>query len=112
MTHRKIKVLEDGTRVYADYHRYTPKPEAERVYQRRKPDDPRAVRFGTEWLLPLDLAPEGARVMPETRPDTDAYEHAGIRGGCRCEPCRRPTAARWQARWRREQDRATVPVRP
>lgn len=105
MTHREIKVLEDGTRVYADYHRYTPKPLEERKYAVRKPDDPRAVRWGGQWLLPLEVLPEADRTMPETRPDTDAYDHAAKKRRCTCAPCRRPTAERWRKKWQRDQVR-------
>lgn len=33
------------------------------------------------------------RVMPETRPDTDAFEHPYL---CRCDVCRRPEAKKWK----------------
>ena len=100
MTHREVRVLEDGTRVYADYHRYRPLSGDERTYGVRKPDDPRAVRFHTKWFLPLELLDDGDRVMPETRPDDQTLEHSAI---CRCEVCSRPQAAgQWQRRARRE----------
>lgn len=70
---KKIVVLEDGTRVYSNYTKYVPVPDAERKYRRRKPDDPRARRWGGEWLLPLELTPDDQRVMPKTRPFTDAW---------------------------------------
>jgi hypothetical protein len=70
MTHHPIRVLEDGTRVYANYHRYKPKPISERKNGVNKPDDPRAVRFHTKWFLPLDVLPDDERVMPTTRPWT------------------------------------------
>lgn len=68
MTHHPIRVLEDGTRVYANYHRYRPKALDERKNGVNKPDDPRAVRFHTKWFLPLDVLPDEERVMPATRP--------------------------------------------
>lgn len=102
MTHRPVKVLSDGTRVYADYHRYKPKPAEDRVYGVNKPEDPRAVRFHGRWFLPLDVLADGDRVMPETRPDTDAYEHMDRRGACGCAVCSRPQAERWRSKWRRE----------
>lgn len=69
MTHRPIRELEDGTRVYADYHRYTPVPPEQRKYAVRKPDDPRAVRWRGDWLLPLETLPDEDRLLPATRPD-------------------------------------------
>lgn len=100
MTSHEVRVLEDGTRVYADGHRYRPKPRAERAYDVRKPDDPRAVRFHTQWFLPLELLDDAARVMPETRPDDQTLEHSAA---CRCAVCSRPQAAgQWRRRARRE----------
>lgn len=95
MTHRPVKVLADGTHVYKDYHRYKPMPDHLRKNKVRRPDDPRAVRWGGQWLLPLDLLPDEQRVMPETRPDSDTLEH---RAWCTCEVCSRPEAA---ILWRR-----------
>lgn len=82
MTHHPIKILEDGTRVYANYHRYKPMADELRTNKRRKPDDPRAVRFHTRWYLPLDLLPDEERVMPVTRPDLsrDWPKHARRKG--------------------------------
>lgn len=97
MTHREIKVLPDGTHWYKDGHGYKPKPEAERKYAKRKPDDPRAVRYRSDWYLPLDVLPDEARVMPETRPDEETLEH---RAWCRCTVCSRPQA---QVLWARRQ---------
>lgn len=68
MTHRPIKVLEDGTRIYASYHRYTPMADKDRTNKRRKPDDPRAVRFRANWFLPLPVLPDDERTMPVTYP--------------------------------------------
>lgn len=98
-----IKVLEDGTRVYSNYVRYVPVPEDERKYGRRKPDDPNAVFWSSRWWLPLELLPLADRLVPETRPDTDAYDHAGKRRRCKCDVCRRPESRRWRNQWRREQ---------
>ncbi len=95
MTHRPIRVMEDGSRVYADYHRYVPVPEAERKYRRLKPDNPEAVYFAKRWWLPLEVVPDEERVMPETRPDSLTLEH---RARCTCEVCQRPGAAEL---WRR-----------
>ena len=102
MTHRPIRVQEDGTRVYASYHRYKPLSDEERKYARRQPDDPRAVRWGGQWFLPLEVLPEAERVMPATRPDSDAYEHMSQSLTCACEVCLRPAAERWRRRWRRD----------
>lgn len=99
MTHREIRVLPDGTHRYKDGHRYRPKAEHERAYGIRKPDDPRAVRFGSTWYLPLDVLPDEARVMPETRPDEETLDHWA---GCRCDVCKRPEAlVLWRRRARR-----------
>lgn len=97
------RVLEDGTRVYrGSYVKYKPVPESERVYRVRKPDDPRAVRWKGDWLLPLSFIPDDSRAMPATRPDDDAYDHMNSRLGCDCEVCLRPEAERYRRRWRRE----------
>ena len=98
-----IKVLDDGTRVYSNYVRYKPLSDSERKYGKRKPDDPRAVLFQGNWYLPLELLPIEERDWPLTRPDTDAYDHAGKRRRCKCDVCRRPEARRWRNQWRREQ---------
>ena len=92
----------DGTRVYDKGYRYRPKPPEERTYAVRKPDDPRAVRWHGQWLLPLPLATESERVMPATRPDSDAYEHAGRTVMCGCDVCVRPEADRWRRKRLRE----------
>jgi hypothetical protein len=100
VTHREILTLPDGTRVYADGHRYRPVPISERKNQVRRPDDPRAVRFHGNWFLPLQLLSPNRREMPETRPDDQTLEHAAT---CRCEVCRRPGATRlWRMRAKRE----------
>lgn len=96
MTHRKIRTLEDGTRVYADYHRYKPMRDEDRTYQVRKPDDPRAVRFGSTWYLPLELLADEQRTMPETIPDAETLAHPAW---CMCHVCRRPQATEVWRRW-------------
>lgn len=93
----------DGTRVYTGGRTYRPVPEEQRKYARRKPADPRAVPYGGKWFLPLELIDDAARVMPATRPDTDAYDHAHLRPRCRCEVCKRPEALRWRQKWQRDQ---------
>ena len=75
MTHRPIREEADGTRVYSNYTRYKPVPEEKRKYARRRPDDPRAVRWGGEWLLPLPVLPDDERTMPATRPFRDARKN-------------------------------------
>lgn len=103
MTHHKIRVLEDGTRVYSNYTRYKPMADEDRTNKVRKPADPRAVRFHGTWLLPLELQPEEQRVMPETRSDEEAYDHAHKRPRCRCHVCTREGAQRYINKWRKEQ---------
>lgn len=94
MTHRPIRTEPDGTRVYATGQRYKPRTLEERKYGVNKPDDPRAVRFHGKWFLPLELLPDEQRgPVPETRPDTDAYEHSLL---CQCDVCCRPEAVRWR----------------
>lgn len=110
MTHHEIKVLEDGTRVYSNHTRYKPLPLEKRKYKVRKPEDPRAVLYHGVWFLPLSVLTDDMRSMPETRPDTDAYEHAGKRRRCRCNVCHRPTALKWENKWRKEQ--GLKPLRP
>lgn len=101
MTHNELRRIEpDGTRVYSNYEKYRPVPPEERKYGINKPDDPRAVRFGGTWFLPLDLAPDTERVMPETRSDEEAYEHALKTLLCRCRVCLRPEAKVFRERAR------------
>jgi len=102
VTSNPIRVLDDGTRVYSNRVRYRPKADSERVYKKRKPDDPRAVLYQGNWFLPLELVPLDDRQVPETRPDTDAYEHASKPRKCKCNVCRRPESRRWRNQWRRE----------
>ncbi len=99
MTHREVRQDADGSRVYADGHRYQPVPPEERVNAIRRPDDPRAVRFHGRWFLPLDVLPEAARSLPETRPDEETLEH---RAACTCPVCARPAA---RILWRRARRR-------
>lgn len=94
-----LRVEDDGTVVYTSYGRYRPKKKEDRIYDVRQPDDPRAVRFWGSWYLPLEVLPEGARRLPETRPDDVAYDHARKPLPCPCEPCSRPTAEFWQRRY-------------
>ena len=110
MTHHQLRRVEaDGTRVYENYHRYKPLAPEERTYAVRRPDDPRAVRFHTQWFLPLEVVSDGARTMPETRPDDETLEHPAR---CRCQVCRRPQAAiLWRRRAARDA-RATASASP
>lgn len=96
MTHHPIKVLEDGTRVYSNGTRYKPKAKEDRAYAIRKPPVAGAERRGGTWFHPLVLLPLEARSWPETRPDTDAYDHASKPRKCRCNVCKRPEAKRWR----------------
>lgn len=105
MTHHPIKTLSDGTRVYSNGVRYKRKKISERKYRIRKPDDPNAILWNGNWFLPLDLLPDEARTAPLTRPDTDAYDHAGKPRKCRCDVCRRPEAQRWRDKALRDQMR-------
>lgn len=100
MTRGPVRVEADGTRVYAKGRRYKPLTAAERRYGVRRPDHPGAVRWHGEWLLPLPLLPDPERVLPETRPDTDAYEHWWENAMCRCAVCRRPQAEEYRRRAR------------
>jgi hypothetical protein len=100
MTHRPIRTEADGTRVYADYHRYRPKKLSERAYGINKPDDPAAVRFYGRWFLPLPVLPDEQRVLPETIPDNETLLH---KARCLCRVCRRPQSAEL---WRRRRARS------
>ena len=110
MTHNPIRVLEDGTRVYSNGVRRKPVPEHLRKYGHRKPDVEGAVLWSSRWWLPLVLIEDDKRVMPVTRPDTDAYDHMVKPRKCKCDVCKRPEAKRWKNQWRREQRQMrTVP---
>lgn len=102
MTHHPIKTLPDGTRVYSNGTRYKPKSATERKYRVRKIEDPRAYFWHGEWYLLWEMAPDADRVMPETRPDTDAYDHAEKKPRCKCRVCKRPEALRWREKRLRE----------
>ena len=102
MTSHPVTVLPDGTRVYSNRTKYTPVPAEQRKKISRKPDDPRAVRWKGDWLLPLDLLGDDQRQFPETRPDTEAYDHMAKTHRCRCVVCRRPGARRWKRMYRRQ----------
>lgn len=106
-----VRVLEDGTRVYSNFVKYTPVPLEERKYAVRKPDIEGAVRWKGDWLLPLPLLADDARDMPETRPDTDAFDHVSKPRPCRCLVCARPEAQRWIQRGRRALKRAQTSPR-
>ena len=100
MTHHPIRTEPDGTRVYSNGVRYKPK---------KPPVDRRgAVRFGNRWYPPLLVLSDPCRTMPETRPDTDAYEHAKVTLLCMCAVCLRPDAERWRTRWKRDHARGRV----
>lgn len=87
----------DGTRHYAGGMTYKPVPPEERKRRVRKPDDPRAVRFGGTWYLPLDVLEDEKRKMPETRPDVDFVLH---RLTCGCRRCQAPGILRWKRKVR------------
>jgi hypothetical protein len=55
--------------------------------------------FNKEWFVPFDTLPDGERVAPETRADSDAYIHMSTRPYCKCKVCRRPQAKDYQRRW-------------
>lgn len=100
MTRHVIRVEPDGTRVYSNYTRYKPMDDADRTNVVRRPDDPRAVRFHGLWFLPLKLLPDDQRKKIVTRPDSDAYDHMPM--PCRCDVCKRPAAAFWRRKWRKD----------
>lgn len=91
-----VRVLEDGTRVYANGVRYKPVAPNIRRNKVRKPEHPNAVRWHGLWIILPELRAEEARVLPETRPDTDAYEHWLKGRGCKCEVCSRPESKKWK----------------
>ena len=98
-----VRVLEDGTHVYSNGTKYRPKRPEERKRAIRKPSNPDAVLYQGDWYLPLDLLPEDDRVLPETRADSDAYDHMVKPRRCKCRVCKRPQARKWRMRWRRDQ---------
>ena len=61
-----VEVLPDGTHHYSNGFRYTPVPDEERKYQRRKPDHPDAFRIKGDWFIPHEFLPDDQREMPET----------------------------------------------
>jgi hypothetical protein len=105
-----VRVLEDGTRVYASGMKYKPVPAAERRNAVRRPEDPRAVRWYNEWIILVEVLPDEDRVWPETVPDSEAYEHWLVRRWCRCEICTRPSAKKWKERADRERGTKPEPL--
>ena len=97
-----MKVLADGTRVYDGGARYRPVDPSARKIGVNRPANPLAQRFHGRWFEPLELVDDELREWPETRPDTDAFEHMSISLTCNCQVCQRPEAERWRRRWRRE----------
>ena len=63
------RTLEDGTRVYSGGMKYRPVAREARKYRVRRPDSATAVRWGGQWLEPLDLLPDEERTMPVTLRD-------------------------------------------
>jgi hypothetical protein len=104
-----VRVLEDGTRVYANGVKYKPVAADERRNKVRRPEDPRAVRWYSEWLILPELAPENFRHMPETVPDSEAFEHWLKKRGCRCSICTRPESRRWKEKAERVREQGTRP---
>lgn len=99
---RPTRTLSDGSHWYACGHGYTPVAPSERRYDSHRPDDPRAVRYGNNWFLPLEVLEDSRRSMPETVPDAETLSHPA---SCRCDVCRRPQAT---ALWRRASRRGTT----
>lgn len=96
MTGGPIQVLEDGTRIYKGGMRYKPVPLEQRKNRVLKPDDPNAYRWGSTWYTLPTLLPDEQRILPETIPDTEAYDHWAKPKPCRCLVCKRPEATRWK----------------
>jgi hypothetical protein len=93
-----VRVLEDGTRVYANGVRYRPVSDDKRRNKKRRPEDPRAVRWYNQWVILPELVADDDRSMPETVPDSEAYNHWLEKRGCRCFICKRPESRRWKER--------------
>lgn len=109
MTQHPIRELPDGTRVYSNYSRYKPKSPDKRRYKRRKPNDPRAFFWHGYWYLPRSFLNDDVRVMPDTRPDDEAYGHMAKPKPCKCDVCKRPESQRWKDKWTRDQMRMPSP---
>lgn len=102
MSIHPVQILADGTHRYKGRTKYKPIAPEDRKYGVNKPDDPRAVRHFGVWLLPLDVLDDGARVMPATRADSEAYDHMSTNLLCHCDVCSSPYAERWRRKWRRD----------
>ena len=105
MTHNDVTVLPDGRRLYSDGHTYTPVPREQRKNRVLRPEDPRAVRRGNRWYLPLPVIPMEQREMPQTRPDDETLRHRAL---CRCTVCVRPAS---KELWRIALRRGSLPPR-
>lgn len=78
----------DGTRVYDNAGRTRYKPKTGKRYRKLKPPDAEARGYkpwSGKWLPPLPVLPEEERVVPWTRPDSEAIEHHHV--GCKCRMC-------------------------
>lgn len=105
MTHHPIRTLPDGTRLYSNGTRYKPVANDKRAYNRRKPDHPEAVMYNREWFVPMQLLDESERVVPVTRPDTEAMDHIWKRRPCKCDVCKRPESEPWKEKARAQMRR-------
>lgn len=93
MTLHPIRILPDGTRVYSNYTKYKPRSGDERTYRKFPEEDPRAYRWQKTWFWLRDVLEDSERKLPETRPDSEAYDHARNRAEmCWCDVCCRPAS--------------------
>lgn len=103
-----IQIDEDGTRHYKGTGTtYRPVPDEERKYARRKPSHPRAVRYNGNWFLPLPLAIDSLRTMPDTRPDVLFVTHRFL---CQCRRCQVPGILRLKRRLHGLSEKGTEPA--
>ena len=70
----RYKLLEDGTRVYSNGHKYRPVAVEDRKYAVNKPDSPTAFRVGGVWYEPKEFLPDESREMPVTTWSRGGYK--------------------------------------
>lgn len=104
-----------GIRTYTyssgDVSRYMLVAPQDRTYSGPRYRGEAGAYVGSRWYPAIAVLDDADRVLPETRPDEEAFDHPY---GCRCQVCRRPDALYWKRakRFTRAGARPTGPRHP